>query len=127
MDIFFAKFLGLYFVIVGLIVMIRKQSIMPTMKELLKNRSLLFLLGIAHLTAGLVIVITHPMLALNVPGVISLIGWIMTIEGILYLAMPYRAVQKFIGSFNQQGWYTSGGIAAVLLGMYLVWYGFGLM
>jgi hypothetical protein len=127
MDIFFAKFLGLYFVIVGLIVMVRKQSIMPAIRELVKNRPILLLVGVADLAAGLALVITHPTISLSVPGAISLIGWTMIVEGILYLAMPYRMIQKFVAGFNQPAWYVGGGAASVLLGMYLVWYGFGLI
>lgn len=126
MESFLAELLGLYFIIVGLIVALRRSSLMPAIRELAANRPLLFLTAILELAAGLAIILVFPKVSFSPEGVIALVGWMMTIEGLLYLALPSRKVQKFIGRFNRPGWYLWGGILSIVAGAYLAGTGFGL-
>ncbi len=126
-SIFLAKLLGLYFIIMGGIILIRRKAVMPTINDLLANRALLLVIGVAEIAAGLAIVIANSALSLDVVGLISLIGYIMIIEGIIYLAAPLKMIQKLVRRFNRPGWYISGGILSVLAGVYLAATGFGLL
>lgn len=125
MDIFLAQLFGLYFIIVGAIVAIRRQSFMPAIADLANNRGLLLVLSVVEIIAGLALVLAYPTVTYDFVGIISLIGWMMLIEGILYLALPARSVQKLIRNFNTPSWYVYGGAVAVVLGVYLAGVGFG--
>lgn len=121
------QLLGLYFLIVGLIVVVRRNAFMPAIKQLMANRVLLLIVGFVEILAGLAIVLAYPQVSFSTNGVIGLIGWIVLIEGIVYLLMPSKDVQRFVKKFGTPNWYLAGGIVAVLLGAYLTGKGFGIL
>lgn len=125
LSIFLAKLFGLYFLIAGGIVMLRQKSFMPIVTEFFSSKALIMLMGAIELVAGLAIAIAHPTLTPDWRGVITLIGWTLVAEGIIYLSSPYVKLSKFLRSFNTPTWYTSGGLVAVVLGAYLAGKGFG--
>ncbi|MHB1087124.1 MAG: hypothetical protein ACYCZ0_05245 [Minisyncoccota bacterium] len=122
-----AQLLGLYFIIVGVIVLYRRRSIMPALSQLVANRALLLVIALVEILAGLSVILTYPTIEPSVEGVIAVIGWVLAIEGVLYLAMPFRVVQRFVRKFNNETWYGTGGAVAVLLGGYLAGIGFGIL
>ncbi len=127
MEIFLAKLFGLYFLILGVIILIRRKAIMPAISELTSNRPVLLTLAVIEIGAGLALVLTFPTITWDVDGIFSVIGYMLLVEGLIYLASPYRTTQKFIKSFNKSEWFMSGAVASVLVGGYLVAYGFALL
>lgn len=127
MEIFLAQLLGLYFIIVGAVVLVRRKSLMPAIDAMAANRPVLILLGVVELAAGLALAIVFPTVSLSVEGIISLVGYIMIAESITYLAAPSRSVRQIVRSFNTQAWYIAGGLLAILGGVYLAGTGFGIL
>ncbi len=126
-SLFLAQLLGVYFVIVGVVVLLRRGSLMPALSELAKNRPLILILALLELFAGIAIVLAYPNISFDWMGIIAVVGWMLIVEGFLYMATPFKEVQKFMKSFNTPTWYTAGGIVAILAGAYLINAGFGLM
>lgn len=122
-----AQLLGLYFIIVGVAVVYRRKSIMPAIGQMISNRAILMVIALLEILAGLAIILTYPQIAATMEGVLAVIGWILVIEGVLYLAMPVRSVQRFVRKFNNDTWYGTGGAIAILLGAYLAGAGFGIL
>jgi len=125
MEIFLAQLFGLYFIIVGAIVALRRKSFMPAITELSQNRPLLIVLAAVEIAAGLAVVLSYPAVTPNILGIISLVGWILLVEGVMYLALPLRTLQKFMRRFNTPIWYVYGGAFSVVLGVWLAGTGFG--
>lgn len=125
-DLFFAQLFGLYFIIIGLVVVVRQQTIRPVISQLAHNRYAFMLIGFLELAAGLALVLSYPEVNFTLPGIISLIGWMMTVESIFYLTMPHRSVERIVKSFNTPAWYMGGGALSVLIGAYLALIGFGM-
>ena len=127
MDILFiAKLLGLYFIIVSAICIFRRKSMIPVIRDLLRNRPLLIALATVELAAGLALVLVFPKIAMSLEGLISLVGYVLIIEGIMYYTAPQKLIRRFIESFNRPYWYVSGGILGLVYGIYLTGKGFGL-
>jgi hypothetical protein len=126
-PIFLAQLLGLYFIIMGIIVLIRGKAIMPTVRDFSTNRALLLAIAAIEIVAGLAIVLLYPAAAWSVSGIIAVVGYMMIVEGIIYLAAPSKFVQRFIRAFNKKWWYIIGGIASVVAGIYLAGSGFGFL
>jgi uncharacterized membrane protein HdeD (DUF308 family) len=126
LEVFIAKLFGLYLIIAGVLVLTKKQSLMPAVMDIAKNRALTIVLGALDLAAGLAIVIAYPDVSTSPVGLISLIGYMMVVEGIVYLALPMKSIQKMVRSFGNRQWFMAGGIVAVLGGIYLAGFGFGL-
>src|SRR4051812_26992943 len=125
MDFSVTQLLGLYFLIIGAIVIYRRKAVMPALQQLMANRPLLLVIACIELLAGLAVVLTYPDLTPNASGLVSLIGWMLIVEGIIYLAVPHKRVQKLIRPFNNAQWYSVGGVLAFIAGVYLTAVGFG--
>ena len=120
-----AQLLGLYFVIIGVIVLLRGRSLVPGISQLIANRPMIIILGLSELLAGLAIILTYPTFTWDWRGIIAVIGWMLVIEGIIYLAAPYVKIHKVMRSFNSPRWYQFGSLVAIVAGGYLLAVGFG--
>lgn len=127
LSLYLAQLLGLYFVIVGGIVVLRRAALMPAVTEIIRDRALLLVLGAVELAAGLLIVLAHPFYTFDFRGLITLIGYWMVIESVLYLLAPQPLLRKVLKRFNTPTWYVHGGALSVMLGVYLTAVGFGLI
>src|SRR3989344_1068738 len=125
MEIFLAKLFGMYFIVMGVIMLLRRRSIIPAVKDFASNSGLRFVIAAIELIAGLALVLAYPTVSTSIAGVISLIGYMMVIESLIYMAMPAKFVQDFIRSFNKPLWYQAGGALAIVAGIYLAGTGFG--
>lgn len=125
LEVFLAKLFGIYLIIMGLLVLSKKRAVMPAIMDIAKNRALMLVLGALEIVAGLAVVVALPEASLSPVGLISLIGYIMVIEGIIYLALPNKKVQKMVRSFGNRQWYVTSGIIASLAGLYIAGFGFG--
>ncbi len=126
MDLFLAQLFGIYFIIVGVAVLVRKKSLMPAYRELIANKPVLLTIALLEIAAGLAIVLSNPVITWDWMGIIAVIGWMLLVEGVLYLVMPYKTVQQFTKKFSTGAWTMAGGIIAVVAGAYLTYVGFGL-
>jgi uncharacterized membrane protein HdeD (DUF308 family) len=125
LELFIAKLFGLYLIIMGVLVLARKRSLMPGIMEIAKSRALTLVLGALEIVAGLAIVLTWSEVSMSPLGIIALIGYMMVIEGVVYLALPLKSIQKLVRSFGNKQWFMASGIVAVLAGVYLAGFGFG--
>ncbi|MES2994681.1 MAG: hypothetical protein V4681_01445 [Patescibacteria group bacterium] len=125
MEIFLAKLFGLYFIIMGVMMLLRRRSLIPAIRDFASNTGLRFIIAAIELVAGLALVLSYPTVSASIPGIISLVGYMMVIESLIYMAMPAKFVQSFIRSFNKPVWYSAGGALAIVAGLYLAGTGFG--
>lgn len=127
LSLYLAQLFGLYFVIVGGIVVLRRRALMPMVTDLFGDKALILVVGVLELAAGLLIVLSHQVYTLDYRGLITLIGYWMVIEGIFYLVAPQKMMRRVLKRFNTPAWYVNGGALAVMLGVYLSAVGFGLI
>ena len=125
LSIFLAKLFGLYFLIAGIVIMVRRKSLIPAVTEFGHSRALVLIVALVELIAGLAITIAHPTLTPDWRGLITLLGWWMILESVIYLTLPFSGMRKLVRMFNHSRWYISGGFISVVLGGYLAGIGFG--
>jgi len=125
LTIFLAKLLGLYCIIVALVMMMRKQSAVATVKALITNPPLLLLVEVLGLAGGLAMIIGHNIWSGGaLPVVVTLVGWLMAIRGTGLLALSPNATMKVFEALRyEQLFYLYMG-ATLLLGLYLTYAGF---
>ena len=125
LTIFLATLLGLYCIIVALVMMMRKQSAVATVKALITNPPLLLLVEVLGLAGGLAMIIGHNIWSGGaLPVVVTLVGWLMAIRGTGLLALSPNATMKvFEGLRYERLFYLYMG-ATLLLGLYLICAGF---
>ena len=124
-TIFLAKLLGLYWIIVALAMMPRKQSAIATLNALIRNPPLLLLAEVLGLAAGLAVVLGHNIWSGGVLSVVvTLLGWLMLLRGAALLALSSDATIKLFNAlrYEDRFYYYMGG--TLLLGLYLTIAGF---
>lgn len=127
METYLIQLLGLYLTIAGAITLLTQRTLMPALRDLAKNRGVLIVLGALELIAGLALVLAYPTVGFSVAGVLSLLGYVLIIEGILYFAAPNKLVKKMFATFNTPTWYVIGGLLSIAAGLYLTTLGFALV
>ena len=86
---FLSRLIGLYAIFVALSMFSRGQATVETVAALLQNPSMVFVLGVVMLAAGLAMVLAHNIWsggALVV--VVTLVGWMTRIKSLVFLFPP---------------------------------------
>ncbi len=125
LTLFLTQVIGIYLVLIGLICIVKRKMMMHSMGDVITNKSLLYVVAIIELIAGISLVISHNVWVWNYAVIVTIVGWLMLIESLAYLVLPYSWVKKVFRMFNTKGWYIGGGLASVILGAYMVAIGFG--
>lgn len=116
---FFARFLGGFYLIFGILFLAAK--FLGRVIEMTENRAFVISTGYISLLLGLAVVILHNVWAADWRTVITLLGWATLIKGILKIGFPefiHKQAQKFK---SQQ---TFDAIILLALGGYLVFMSF---
>jgi len=128
LSLFLAQLFGVYFVIQGLFVFLRRDKIESYVRSFFesKNEALLLVTGIITIIMGLILVLLHNVWEGTYEVLITVIAWIVLIKGALYLFFP-DGMQK-IGKniLKNKSLITVAAVAALIIGLYLVNIGFGL-
>ncbi len=118
-SVFFAKFLGGFYVIFGLLFLGAK--FLGTVIEMTEDKSFVISTGYISLLMGLVTVILHNVWVLDWRVVVTILGWSTLIKGILKVGFP-RFIHKQAQIFKNQQ--TFEAIILTLLGAWLIWVSF---
>lgn len=76
------------------------------------------------LPQGLLIVLGHNVWVLDVPVIITICGWGMTIKSIIYLLLPRRADRIIPVGPNAHLKYAWGGALIIPVSLLLIWHSF---
>ncbi|MDX1837012.1 hypothetical protein DIZ81_04910 [Legionella taurinensis] len=122
---FLAAVIGWYLVIVSLIVLLRQRLMAGIVSDILGQRALLFFMGLVSLVIGLLLVISHNVWVMSWPVIITLIGWLAVISGILRMAFPDVSLR--MGQWCQRRPVAFMVIAVVylLIGLFLLYQVYG--
>jgi len=125
-TLFLSKLIGLYCILAALSMMIRRQATLETVTALLQNPSMMLILGVITLAAGLAMVLAHNIWsggALVV--VVTLVGWITLIKSLFFLFLPPQMEPEFfLGQLHYQQLFYLYGAISLALGVYLTYGGF---
>ena len=125
-TLFLSKLIGLYCILAALSMMTRRQATLETVTALLQNQSMMLILGVITLTAGLAMVLAHNIWSGGGPSVIvTLIGWITLIKSLLFLFLPPEMdAGLFLRQLHYQQLFYLYGAISLILGVYLTYSGF---
>ncbi|OHA59537.1 MAG: hypothetical protein A2589_01595 [Candidatus Vogelbacteria bacterium RIFOXYD1_FULL_46_19] len=126
LSLYLAQVVGLYLILMGLILLVKRQAMMRVVTEMAKNRALIYTICVIELAAGLALVVAHNVWAWNFQVIITIVGWLLLLEAVAYLMLPYRVFTKWVSWLNKKSVYWIGGFLAVALGLYLTNIGFNL-
>jgi hypothetical protein len=123
---FLSRLIGLYAILVALSMFSRGQASAETVAALLQNPSMVFVLGVVMLAAGLAMVLAHNIWsggALVV--VVTLVGWMTLIKSLVFLFLPPEMEARlFLERLHYQQLFYFYWALPLVLGLYLTYGGF---
>jgi len=123
---FLSRLIGLYAILVALSMFSRGQATVETVAALLQNPSMVFVLGVVMLAAGLAMVLAHNIWsggALVV--VVTLVGWMTLIKSLVFLFLPPEMEARlFLERLHYQQLFYFYWALPLVLGLYLTYGGF---
>lgn len=120
---FLGAFLGLYLIIVGIALLTRKEMFQELIKDFIKNPPIIFFSGILSLLFGLFIVLTHNAWFMSWVVLITILGYLYVIQGIIQIYLPEWIEEKVQKYFQGNTLYYIGALLT-LLGLFLAYRGF---
>jgi hypothetical protein len=120
-SIFLARLLGLYLLIVIPAVYFNRHLMTKMMKELDDNVAAVYLSGFLNLILGLLVVLSHNVWSGDWRVLITVIGWIGIIKGLIRLYFPEKLPALVRAGSS---WLTTSCLLFFLIGVFLVYKGF---
>ena len=125
LTILLAQLFGLFLIVKGLFVLLRTSEVQKMLRDTRDNRPLLYVMGIASTFFGLILTLSHNTWGSTPEVLVSLIGWITLLKGIMTLFAPHMLLNLIRPMTSTQTDMRSFGSIVVLIGFYLVYVGFG--
>ena len=88
-TIYLGRLIGLYCIFIAVAMMSHKQAAVMTMTALIHDAPVLFVVAVLAMVAGLAIILAHNTWSGGaLPIVVTLVGWISLIKGLIFLLLP---------------------------------------
>jgi putative exporter of polyketide antibiotics len=125
-TIFLSKLFGLSCILVALPMMLHKQAFVEMVTGLLRDPSMMFVLGLLTLVAGLAMVLAHNIWSGGVlPVVVTILGWLTLVKGLLFLILfSGDATGFYLGTLHYSQLFYLYMAICLALGAYLTYGGF---
>ena len=122
-SLFLAKFLGLYLLVMGIMLLYRQKHWDTVARDFFDSPALILLSGAFALIFGLAIVLLHNVWEPGWRTVITVIGWFALVQAFIRLFMP-EAVRKIAMKMTSPHAYLVVSAVMLLLGLFLTYHGF---
>ena len=120
LTIYLAQFFGFLFIILAVSMLFTKKLTLEVLEDFAHNKGLSYLGGLIAVAAGLAMVLSHNIWnAGALAAIISLIGWLMLIKGIVLLFMTPESYLKIYRMVDLEKSYYIISIIFLLIGLYL--------
>lgn len=121
---FLAKLIGPVFIAGGLGMLFNTTVYRAMFERALHDHMLIYLSGVLALVAGLAVVIMHNDWKWHWPLIITVLGWLALIGGIVRMIAP-QVIELFgLSVLSYSNFFTIDGGIAVLLGVLLCYFGY---
>lgn len=119
----FARVLGPFFTIVSATVVARSADMPRLLSEFDSSPVWPWVTGAFVLMAGIIVVALHPYWRGTPAVIVSLLGWIMVVRGILLMAFPDFFMSIADRTIGAEGVWRTVFAVLVLVGLYLTYTG----
>jgi hypothetical protein len=123
-SIFLAKLLGPILVLAAVAMLMNRKSLDAVAREFLNSPTLLFLLGFLDFAAGLAIVLTHNVWVADWRVIITLLGWLLLIRGVVRTLIPDQVKPYALKVLRNQNAVTGILAVTLVLGLVLSYFGY---
>jgi len=119
----FARVLGPLLVIVDVTAAVRASDMRVLLSEFAASSLWPWVAGAFTLLGGLIIIALHQYWRGAAAIIVSLVGWLVALRGLLLLAFPHTFVSMANHMIGAQAWWRAVCIVFALVGLYLTYVG----
>jgi hypothetical protein len=125
-TIYLSRLIGLYCILVLPSLIIHRQSTVDSVAALFHNPSMMLLLSIITVAAGLAMILAHNIWSGGALAVVvTVVGWLTLIKGLLFLLLPQQVEGECILNWLRHPLLFYVCMApSLLIGIYLTYGGF---
>ena len=122
-SIFLAQVMGLYFIIKGITIYIRRKQWVGIYQQFVDSHALAFVAGLVMVILGLLLVLVHTVIAFDWRILVTITAWTILWKGIFTLMLPVQLVQylKFI---SKSPMVYLVALSEIVVGIILTYVGF---
>ncbi len=125
LSVYLGRLLGLFTLITSFWLLTERQNTLSTIPALLGDRPAMVIFAIIALAGGLAIVLAHNIWSGGVlPILVTLIGWVMLIRGVLFLFLPPEATLRILAATQFERFFYIYLAIPFVLGLYLSYLAF---
>jgi len=118
-----AKLYGAVAVAMGLGMLINAKYYKKVFVGMMKDTTFMFMWSIFAIIVGLLIILNHNVWEASWVIIVTLIGWIGLVKGVVLLVFP-GIVKVFEGWFKNAAFFIAAGFGSLVLGGILLYLGF---
>ena len=123
-SLFIAKLLGPMLLVVGVALLTRLEAFRALLREFIASGVLLYLAGFLGLLAGLALLLTHNVWALDWRVLITLIGWATIVRALVTIFRPQWIVSTGAKLIALKGVFVATGAVDLIIGAILSYFGY---
>ena len=123
-SIFLAKLLGPTLLLVGIGLLINRDGYRAMTREFLASRALIYIAGMLAFIPGLAVVLLHNVWVADWRVLITLLGWLSVIAGIIRILFPQEVTRMGTRLINNPTAFMLSGAVMLVIGAILSFYGF---
>ena len=122
-TIFLSKLIGIFCLVMASS-MLKRDTMMEVFRELSHQRALSYVMGVLMLILGLFVTLTHTKWGNPPSTVITLLGWGVLLEAVVFLFSSKETVAKYVNTLENKTVYYLIALGYFLIGAYLSYSGF---
>ncbi len=122
-SLLLARLMGPLFLAAGLGLLLNQTHYRKMLHRFLTDAALYYFSGALALTVGVAILLFHNIWVADWRVVITIIGWLSVLKGVVRLLFP-QAGQQLAGNFLAPGLFRGFGLFAVIFGGWLCYQGY---
>ncbi|ARG97114.1 hypothetical protein [Legionella micdadei] len=122
-SLILAQIIGLYLLIMAIIMLMRRQAYLAYVEKLQPSSGVIIMTASLALIIGLFIIVVHNRWTFAPDVVITILGWLIAIKSILWLAVPEKMVSSTRAVYETNWYYLIVALIAII-GIFLITIGF---
>lgn len=119
----FSRVIGPFLVFICLTAVARASDIQALFSQFEADSLWTWVIGASALALGLTMVTVHQYWRGAAAVIVSLLGWLVVLRGVLLLAFPSAFITMASNMIGAQAWWIALAIAFALVGLYLTYFG----